>query len=222
MYGLTEAFRSTYLPPEEVDRRPDSIGKAIPNAEILVVREDGEICDAGEAGELVHRGALVSMGYWNDPERTAIRYKPVPASREQGMHTELAVWSGDVVTTDEDGFIYFIGRKDGMIKTSGYRVSPTEIEEAAFDSGLISEACAVGIEDERLGQKVALAVTPAEGSSQSTDELLGHMRRSVATYMVPAVVRWFDTLPRTPNGKIDRKALEQDLTPDSNQETDGV
>ena len=150
MYGLTEAFRSTYLPPDEVDNRPDSIGKAIPNAEILVVREDGSSCDAGEAGELVHRGALVSMGYWNDPERTAERFKPVPGLCPNGVHEELAVWSGDMVKKDEDGFLYFIARKDGMLKTSGYRVSPTEVEEIAFASTLVSEAAAIGVEDERL------------------------------------------------------------------------
>ncbi|MDQ3185404.1 MAG: acyl-CoA ligase (AMP-forming), exosortase A system-associated, partial [Pseudomonadota bacterium] len=122
MYGLTEAFRSTFLPPEQVDNRPDSIGKAIPNAEVLVLREDGSLCAAGEPGELVHRGALVSMGYWNDREKTAERFKPFP-SRQSGLTIpEMAVWSGDTVRTDEEGFLYFIGRRDEMIKTSGYRV----------------------------------------------------------------------------------------------------
>ena len=128
MYGLTEAFRSTYLDPSEVDRRVDSIGKAIPNAEILVVRPDGSPCGPGEQGELVHRGALVAMGYWNDPERSAERFKPAPP-RHYGLgDSELAVWSGDLVVADDDGFLYFVSRKDEMIKTSGYRVSPTEIE----------------------------------------------------------------------------------------------
>jgi acyl-CoA ligase (AMP-forming) (exosortase A-associated) len=133
MYGLTEAFRSTYLPPEEVDRRPDSIGKAIPNAEILVLRDDGSPCEVDEPGELVHRGALVGMGYWNDIEKTAERYKPLPVhapGREAGLVLpEIAVFSGDTVRQDEDGFLYFIGRRDEMMKTSGYRVSPTEVEE---------------------------------------------------------------------------------------------
>ena len=162
MYGLTEAFRSTYLDPAEVDRRPDSIGKAIPNAEILVVRPDGSLCDPGEEGELVHRGALVAMGYWNDPERTAERFRPAPA-REPGLCTEeMAVWSGDTVVRDEDGFLYFVGRKDEMIKTSGYRVSPTEIEEVAYDTGLVRDAVALGVEDAKLGQHVVLVVSPAE------------------------------------------------------------
>ena len=132
MYGLTEAFRSTYLPPEEVDRRPDSIGKAIPNAEILVLREDGTPCAPEEPGELVHRGALVAMGYWGDPEKTAERFRPLPG-REAGLVLpEIAVFSGDTVRMDADGFLYFIGRRDEMIKTSGYRVSPTEIEEVLY------------------------------------------------------------------------------------------
>src|SRR4029078_4793027 len=129
MYGLTESFRSTFLPPEEIDRRPDSIGKAIPNAEVLVVREDGSRCAPGEPGELVHRGALVSLGYWNDAERTAERFRPAPGQPSGLMMTEMAVWSGDTGRTAEDGFIYFISRRDEMIKTSGYRVSPTEVEE---------------------------------------------------------------------------------------------
>jgi acyl-CoA synthetase (AMP-forming)/AMP-acid ligase II len=137
MYGLTEAFRSTYLPPEEVDRRPDSIGKAIPNAEILVLREDGSECAPDEPGELVHRGALVGMGYWNDAEKTAERYKllPVGVRGPRGgpaAARKYAVFSGDTVRRDAEGFLYFIGRRDEMMKTSGYRVSPTEVEEVVY------------------------------------------------------------------------------------------
>ena len=150
MYGLTEAFRSTYLPPEEVDRRPDSIGKAIPNAEILVLREDGTPCDADEPGELVHRGALVGMGYWNDPQKTAERYRPLPpgvGGREAGLQLpEHAVYSGDTVRRDADGFLYFVGRRDEMIKTSGYRVSPTEVEEIVYATALVGECVAYGVE----------------------------------------------------------------------------
>jgi acyl-CoA ligase (AMP-forming) (exosortase A-associated) len=131
MYGLTEAFRSTYLSPDQVERRPDSIGKAIPNAEILVVREDGSRCAPGEPGELVHRGSLVSLGYWNDRQKTAERFRPAPGQDPGLVLTELAVWSGDTVRTDEEGYIYFIGRRDEMIKTSGYRVSP-RVEEIVY------------------------------------------------------------------------------------------
>ena len=151
MYGLTEAFRSTYLPPEEVDRRPDSIGKAIPGAEVLVLRPDGTPCAADEPGELVHRGALVSLGYWNDPERTAERFRPVPPVAGGLPSPELAVWSGDIVRRDAEGFLYFIGRRDEMIKTSGYRVSPTEVEEEAYATGLVVDAVAVGVPHARLG-----------------------------------------------------------------------
>ena len=160
MYGLTEAFRSTYLDPAQVDRRPDSIGKAIPNAEILVVRPDGSVCDPGEEGELVHRGALVALGYWNDPVRTAERFRPVPAREPSLCTEEMAVWSGDIVVRDEDGFLYFVGRNDEMIKTSGYRVSPAEIEEVAYGTGLVSDAVALGVEDAKLGQHIVLVVSP--------------------------------------------------------------
>ncbi|HEY9550046.1 MAG TPA: acyl-CoA ligase (AMP-forming), exosortase A system-associated, partial [Kiloniellaceae bacterium] len=142
MYGLTEAFRSTYLDPAEVERRPDSIGKAIPNAEILVVNADGRPCGPGEEGELVHRGALVSLGYWNDPLRTAERFRPAPGRPPELPGEELAVWSGDIVRLDEEGFLYYVGRRDDMIKTSGYRVSSTEIEEVVYATGRVEEAVA--------------------------------------------------------------------------------
>jgi acyl-CoA ligase (AMP-forming) (exosortase A-associated) len=210
MYGLTEAFRSTYLDPAEVDRRPDSIGKAIPNAEILVVREDGSPCDPGEQGELVHRGALVAMGYWNDPKRTAERFKPVP-SRDGAICTnETAVFSGDLVRRDEEGFLYFVSRKDEMIKTSGYRVSPTEVEEVAYGTGLVGDAVALGVDDERLGQHIVLAVSPANGCLEP-DELLGELRRQLPLYMVPKQVVVRPSLPRSPNNKFDRNLLRQEL-----------
>jgi acyl-CoA ligase (AMP-forming) (exosortase A-associated) len=212
MYGLTEAFRSTYLDPAEVDRRPDSIGKAIPNAEILVVRPDGSLCDAGEEGELVHRGALVAMGYWNDPDRTAERFRPVPA-REPGLCTEeLAVWSGDTVVRDEEGFLYFVGRKDEMIKTSGYRVSPSEIEEVAYDTGLVRDAVALGVEDAKLGQHVVLVVSPASGTEVDLDALLSEIRNALPLYMLPKRVHVRPEIPRSPNGKFDRALLREELT----------
>ena len=175
MYGLTEAFRSTYLDPAEIDRRPDSIGKAIPNAEILVVRPDGSRCDPGEEGELVHRGALVAMGYWNDPERTAARFRPAPGRDASWRTPEIAVWSGDAVVADEEGFLYFVGRKDEMIKTSGYRVSPTEIEEEAYATGLVRDAVALGVEDDNLGQRIVLVASPA-GADRSRSAGRDHHR----------------------------------------------
>ena len=210
MYGLTEAFRSTYLDPAEVDRRPDSIGKAIPNAEILVVREDGSPCDPGEEGELVHRGALVAMGYWNDPERTAERFRPVSGRDSAICTSETAVFSGDLVKRDEEGFLYFVGRKDEMIKTSGYRVSPTEIEEVAYSTGLVGDAVAFGVDDERLGQHIVLAASPANGSLDP-DDLLAELRTKLPLYMVPKRVVIRPSLPRSPNNKFDRKLLRQEL-----------
>ena len=211
MYGLTEAFRSTYLDPVEIDRRPDSIGKAIPNAEILVVRLDGSLADPGEEGELVHRGALVAMGYWNDPERTAERFRPAP-HREGALCTETAVWSGDLVSRDEEGFLYFIGRYDEMIKTSGYRVSPTEIEEVAYDTGFIRDAVALGVDDERIGQRIVLVVSSVEGSDFDEAALLAEMRKQLPLYMIPNQVLLWPPLPRSPNGKFDRKLIREEVT----------
>jgi acyl-CoA ligase (AMP-forming) (exosortase A-associated) len=208
MYGLTEAFRSTYLDPAEVDRRPDSIGKAIPNAEILVVRPDGTPCAPGEEGELVHRGALVAMGYWNDPEKTAVRFKPAPG-RDRGITTtELAVWSGDIVKADGDGFLYFVGRNDEMIKTSGYRVSPTEIEEVVYGTGLVRDAVALGVDDPRLGQRIVLVVS---GDDLDKTALLGVLKQQLPLYMLPSDVIVRGELPRSPNNKFDRNLIRQQV-----------
>ncbi len=212
MYGLTEAFRSTYLPPVEVDRRPDSIGKAIPNAEILVLRSDGTECAPEEVGELVHRGALVGQGYWNDPEKTAERYRPLPvgvAAREAGLVLpELAVFSGDFVRRDAEGFLYFVGRRDEMIKTSGYRVSPTEIEEVLYGTQLVGEVAAFGVDHPTLGQAVVVVATPRPDETLDESSLMSACREHLPAYMVPARVDVrTGSLPRNPNGKIDRKTL---------------
>ncbi len=213
MYGLTEAFRSTYLPPEEVDRRPDSIGRAIPNAEILVLREDGTPCAPDEPGELVHRGALVGLGYWNDAEKTAERYRLLPAGapgREAGLQLpEYAVFSGDTVRMDAQGFLYFIGRRDEMIKTSGYRVSPTEVEEILYATQLVGECVAFGVDHPTLGQAIQVMATPPAGAtSLDSAALLAACRARMPAYMIPAgVVEKTGPLPRNPNGKIDRKLL---------------
>jgi len=212
MYGLTESFRSTYLPPSELDRRPDSIGKAIPNAEVLVVREDGTPCAPGEPGELVHRGALVSLGYWNDPEKTAERFKPVPGQPQGLVMPEIAVWSGDTVRVDEEGFLYFIGRRDEMIKTSGYRVSPTEIEEVIYATELVGEAAALGIPHPVLGQAIVVVATARDGAWLDTEALLAQCRQQLPAFMVPARVSVREgSLPRNPNGKIDRQLMAQEM-----------
>jgi len=220
MYGLTEAFRATYLPPEEIDRRPDSIGRAIPGTEVLVLREDGSECAPDEQGELVQRGPLVGLGYWNNPEKTAERYRPLPpktGSRAAELTTpEIAVFSGDTVRRDQDGFLYFIGRRDEMIKTSGYRVSPTEIEEILHETGLIEECAAFGLPHDTLGQRIAVVVAPAAGSIIEPEALVTQLsnecRCRMPFYMIPTLIEvWQGTLPRNPNGKIDRSALFSEL-----------
>jgi len=204
MYGLTEAFRSTYLPPSEINNRPNSMGKAIPNAEVMVVREDGSPCAPGEPGELVHRGSLVSLGYWNDSLKTAEHFKPVP-TKENGLTlTEIAVWSGDTVKMDEDGFLYFISRKDDMIKTSGYRVSPTEVEEIIYATGLVSEVAALGITHPALGQAIVVIATTPEATAE---QILTACKKHLPNFMMPAHIEVIDLIPKNPNGKIDRKQL---------------
>ncbi len=213
MYGLTEAFRSTYLPPSELDRRPDSIGRAIPNAEIMVVRPDGSLCDVDEPGELVHRGALVSLGYWNDPERTAERFRRVPGTESGLPLPELAVWSGDTVRMDAEGYLYFIGRRDEMIKVSGYRVSPAEVEEVLHATGLVTEAAACGVPHPTLGQAIVAAVMPAEGREVTSAALLQECRLRLPGYMVPSHIAFSaESLPRNPNGKIDRTLLRNSFS----------
>jgi len=220
MYGLTEAFRSTYLPPAQLVNRPNSMGKAIPNAEILVVRPDGTHCEPGEPGELIHCGDLVSLGYWNDPERTAERFRPVPGRASGQSASELAVWSGDTVTMDEEGYLYFVGRKDDMIKTSGYRVSPTEIEEVIYATGLVSEVVAIGVPHPVMGQAVVVIGVSKEVADRSAADLIAECQRALPAFMVPRHVEWRASLPRNSNGKIDRKFLAGELGSLFNGESD--
>ncbi|RDE24825.1 acyl-CoA ligase (AMP-forming), exosortase A system-associated [Motiliproteus coralliicola] len=209
MYGLTEAFRSTYLPPEDVDRKPGSIGKAIPNAEVMILRQDGSECEANEIGELVHRGPLVSQGYWNDPARTAERFKPIP--RPAGaVFEDIAVWSGDSAKRDDEGYLYFVGRQDEMIKTSGYRVSPSEIEEVAYSSGLVEDAVALGLPHQTLGQGILVLFSPQPDSDNPCAELAKRYRSELPNFMHPqAIIEIDGPLPRNPNGKFDRKQLAE-------------
>jgi len=203
MYGLTEAFRSTYLEPGLVDAHPDSIGRAIPFAEVLVVGPDGA---RAAQGELVHAGPLVAQGYWRDAERTAERFRPAPAfAANQGM----AVWSGDTVREDADGLLRFVGRDDEMIKSAGNRISPTEIEEAVLAGGETGEAAAFGVPDARLGQAI---VVVARGDGGREQDLRERLRRELPSFMQPARYDWRDALPRNANGKLDRSALKQEVT----------
>ena len=201
MYGLTEAFRSTYLDPSLADSHPTSMGKAIPFAEILVIGDHGDVTAPDEEGELVHCGPLVAHGYWNDPARTAERFKPAPAASSYGG---MAVWSGDRVRRDADGLLYFVGRRDAMIKSAGNRISPQEIEDAALASGLVVEAIALGVADAKLGQAVHLVVR----GSGDDDGLKAALKRDLPNFMQPQVIRWVERMPLNPNGKIDRTALQ--------------
>jgi acyl-CoA ligase (AMP-forming) (exosortase A-associated) len=209
MYGLTEAFRSTYLPPSEIDRRPGSMGRAIPNAEVVVVRPDGSLCGIDEPGELVHRGALVALGYWNDPAKTAERFRPAPGRHGALPLVEMAVWSGDTVRRDADGYLYYIGRDDDLIKVSGYRISPTEIEEALHASGLVDDVAVFGVPHPELGQAIVLLAVAPDGLAGTA--LLKECQRRLPAYMVPAwIALRADAFPRNPNGKLDRKMLRAD------------
>lgn len=205
MYGLTEAFRSTYLDPALVDANPDAIGRAIPFAEVMVVRSDGTRAGAGEAGELVHAGPLVAKGYWRDEERTAQRFRPAPAWSASGG---AAVWSGDTVVEGDDGLLRFVGREDEMIKSAGNRISPTEIEEAVAAGHETAEAAAFGVPDARLGQAI---VVVARGNGDREDDLRTRLRRELPIFMQPARYEWREELPRNPNGKLDRAALRAQL-----------
>ena len=205
MYGLTEAFRSTYLAPDLVTAHPTSMGRAIPFAEIMVVAPDGSKARAGQPGELVHAGPLVAQGYWDDAARTAARFRPAPPWSHFGG---TAVWSGDTVVRDADGLLYFVGREDEMIKTSGHRVSPLEIEEAALASGVVAEAVAHGIPDPRLGQAIRLIVRGANDDVKLT----AHLKAELPGHMIPRTIEWRAELPRNANGKIDRAALRAEVT----------
>ena len=206
MYGLTEAFRSTYLAPEELDRRPDSIGKAIPETEIMVVRSDGTPCGAGEMGTLVHRGPTVSLGYWGQPELTRQFFRPHPfIPADQGGET--VCYSGDLVRMDEDGFLYFIARADGQIKSQGYRVSPAEVEEVLMETGELAQAAVIGLPAGDTGEKIHAIVVPMNLALFDAAATLERCGRRLPAYMTPKSVEVLDALPKTPNGKIDYKSL---------------
>ncbi|GGB35046.1 acyl-CoA ligase (AMP-forming), exosortase A system-associated [Sphingomonas metalli] len=205
MYGLTEAFRSTYLEPSLVDAHPESIGSAIPFAEVMVVRPDGSRAAAGEPGELVHAGPLVAQGYWQDAERTAARFRLAPRFSSSGG---MAIWSGDTVIADEHGLLRFVGRDDEMIKSAGHRISPQEVEEAVMAGPETREAVAIGLPDERLGQSILVV---AAGDPAGEGALAERLKRELPSYMQPARYVWRDALPRNANGKLDRAGLRAEM-----------
>ncbi|MEN2785122.1 AMP-binding protein [Sphingomonas qilianensis] len=205
MYGLTEAFRSTYLAPHLVAAHPDAMGQAIPFADVMVARADGSRASPGEAGELVHAGPLVAQGYWRDAERTAARFRDAPVWATMGGK---AVWSGDTVIEGTDGLFRFVGRDDEMIKSAGNRISPTEIEEAVLAGGEVAEAVALGVPDPRLGQAI---VVVARGDGTAEDALRARLRRELPSFMQPGRYVWRAELPRNANGKLDRAVLKGEV-----------
>lgn len=209
MYGLTEAFRSTYLAPDLVDAFPEAIGRAIPFAEVMAVRADGSRAAPGEPGELVHAGPLVAQGYWRDAERTALRFRPAPHWAE---HRGMAVWSGDTVIEGGDGLFRFVGRDDEMIKSAGNRISPTEVEEAVLSGGEAIEAVAIGVPDARLGQAIVVVAWASGDRAAAEAGLRERLRRELPSFMQPARYEWRDELPRNANGKLDRAALKAEMT----------
>lgn len=210
MYGLTEAFRSSYLPPEEINRKVGSIGKAIPFTELLVIGDNGEQCKANEVGELVHVGPLVTLGYWQNNAATKVRFRPVPKQAINRYNTKVAVYSGDYVKFDNDGFLYFITRKDNMIKTSGYRVSPHEIESVLLQIENVVEAAIISAPCKDVGQIiVAIVVLSKTSQVMTSSSIIRYCQRHLANYMLPKKVIFVTDLPRNANGKIDIAFLQQ-------------
>ncbi|WP_265563130.1 AMP-binding protein [Sphingomicrobium arenosum] len=201
MYGLTEAFRAASLDPDLADTHRGSVGRAIPHAELMVVREDGSPCNPGEEGELVQAGPLVAQGYWQAPEKTAERFRPAPAHSRYGG---TAVWSGDRFVRDEEGLLYFRSRADAMIKVSGNRLSPTEVEEVALGAAGVREAVVTAMPDAALGGAIVLHVV-GDGDDAA---LMSHFRRAAPSHFLPRHILWHDVFPKGATGKVDRKALE--------------
>ncbi len=202
MYGLTEAFRSTYLPPEKFKSKMGSIGQAIPGAEVYVIKHGVGVAGPGEEGELIHRGPLVSMGYWERQEATREKIRTCPELADQ-IGDELVAYSGDIVRVDADGDLWFVGRNDAMIKTSGFRLGPDEVEDLISRSGLVSDVVAFGVGDDDLGEVVHVAVSPLVDFDELA--LLQYCRRTMPHYMIPRMIHtWHESMPRTSSGKLSR------------------
>ncbi len=206
MYGLTEAFRSSYLEPSMLNSKPGSIGKAIPFADLLVLRPDGTECAADEPGELVHRGPLVSLGYWNDERRTRERFRPDPLQPAAIVNKAQAVWSGDEVRRDVDGYLYYLGRLDEMLKCSGFRISPAEVEQQVYKLAVqLYDVAAIGVPFGDADSAVLLLYCCDVPVDETT--LLALLRQQLPHYMCPKALLKLDELPKTANGKLDRKGL---------------
>jgi len=207
MYGLTEVFRSTCLPPRLVDVHPDSMGTAVPGAEVYVVREDGSRTEPGEVGELVHAGPTVALGYWQDPQGTERAFRANPFAPDDRPQLARAVYSGDLVRADAEGLLYYVGRRDRMIKTLGYRVSPDEIEDVLFSSGQVQEAVVVGRPDPQRGDGILACVVLRPGGS--LEALRQYCAIELPRYMWPSRFEVLDAIPRSPAGKFDYVELRR-------------
>ncbi len=201
MYGLTECKRALYLPPEELDRRPASVGIPIPGTEAWIEDEEGNRLGPGEVGELVIRGSHVMQGYWGDPEETAKRYRPGRYPAERLLYT------GDLFWMDEEGFFYFVARKDDIIKSRGEKVAPKEVENVLYQLPGVVEAAVVGVPDDLLGQAVKAFIVCSDGHTLTERDVLRHCRQHLEDFMVPKYIEFRESLPKTPSGKIRRSAL---------------
>jgi acyl-CoA synthetase (AMP-forming)/AMP-acid ligase II len=203
MYGLTECKRVAYLEPELVDRKPGSVGRAIPGTEVFLRTPDGGPVKSGEPGILHVRGPHLMRGYWNAPEQTAEMLVPGPTPGERTLRT------GDWFRTDDEGFLYFLGRSDDIIKTRGEKVSPVEVEEALYQVPGILEAAVVGVPDEILGEAIRAFVVVDEASGLEPRRLRSELSKRLENFMVPQDFVFCESLPRSPNGKILRRELTQ-------------
>ena len=201
MYGLTECKRVSYLPPEEMEKRPDSVGKGMPNEEVWIVDEKGEKAMPYQIGELVVRGSNVMMGYWELPQETNKVLRPGKYPWEKVLYT------GDLFKMDQEGFLHFVGRKDSMIKSRGEKISPKEIENVLYELEEVAEAVVVGIPDEILGEAIKAMVVLKEGAFLSEEQILKHCAQNLEDFMVPRVVEFRSALPKTESGKIKKSAL---------------
>ncbi len=199
MYGLTETKRTLYLPAEELDRRPNSVGIPIPGTDAWVEDSAGRRLGPGQVGELVVRGPHVMRGYWENPAATAERFRP-------GGAGERLCYTGDLFRMDGDGFFYFVGRKDDIIKSRGEKVAPKEVENVLYALPGVVEAAVVGVPDPVLGQAIK-AILVVEGPRPSIREVIGHCRSRLEDFMVPHFVEFRAPLDKTDSGKIQRKAL---------------
>ena len=211
MYGLTESFRSAYLPFVEMTNRPGSIGKAVPEVELLVLNESGDRCKPGEKGELVHRGAFVTYGYLNNPELTKERFVPLNMGTKACL-PEVAVRSGDLVSLDADGYLYFHGRMDMQIKSSGYRISPDEVAQAVLSTPGIVQAAVFGLADDALGEAIHVAYETQDGEEIIVTEIKRYAKASLAQYAIPHHYHFYEKIPLNTNGKVDFSALKRDVS----------